>query len=298
MGDNLKNESTKIKRKGVKVQSITAKKRNKDQSMTRSRSAATQQPGQAMEQTEEITEVNLEQKCKTNDQEKLSRDQRNVITKQGMNYNAQLDLNANKGQKGDRTSKVSAKKSKVVDDRMIPFGYERRTVVMEGDLRNDKKVTNSIVDDVYEEMDGIQVSVNPADDEFDTDSQLESENEYTQEAGPSTVSSKQKLTRSESLRQDPEIQKWVMELVQEKVQKELATTTSSSRKNTATGKNDNGGQNTIQENDGITSPLIQQGIKSPSDTTIYMPALRKGVQTNNALDRISDFVENIRIEQK
>ena len=38
-------------------------------------------------------------------------------------------------------------------------------------------------------------------------------------------------------------------------------------------------------------------IKSLSDTTIYAPALRKGFEHNDALNQISNFVENIRLEQ-
>ena len=39
-------------------------------------------------------------------------------------------------------------------------------------------------------------------------------------------------------------------------------------------------------------------IKSPSDTTLYSPVLKKGVVRNNLIDKISDFVENIRISDR
>ena len=39
-------------------------------------------------------------------------------------------------------------------------------------------------------------------------------------------------------------------------------------------------------------------IESPSDTTLYSPVLKKGVVRNNLIDKISDFVENIRISDR
>ena len=38
-------------------------------------------------------------------------------------------------------------------------------------------------------------------------------------------------------------------------------------------------------------------VKSPSDSTLYTPALHKEVAQNNAVNQISNFVENIRFEQ-
>ena len=35
------------------------------------------------------------------------------------------------------------------------------------------------------------------------------------------------------------------------------------------------------------------GNKTPSDTTLYTPALRKGVETDGIINKISNFVENI-----
>ena len=37
-------------------------------------------------------------------------------------------------------------------------------------------------------------------------------------------------------------------------------------------------------------------IKSPSDTTLYTPVLKRGLQAKNAIDRISNFVESMRMQ--
>ena len=45
------------------------------------------------------------------------------------------------------------------------------------------------------------------------------------------------------------------------------------------------------------SPVVT-GIKSPSDTTLYTPALKKNKQVSNAIERISDFVESMRLTDR
>ena len=44
--------------------------------------------------------------------------------------------------------------------------------------------------------------------------------------------------------------------------------------------------------------LCDRIVKSPSDTTLYTPTLKKGTETNNVIDHISDFVEMIRIQEQ
>ena len=48
----------------------------------------------------------------------------------------------------------------------------------------------------------------------------------------------------------------------------------------------------------VTEPVhAQMGtVKSPSDTTLYTPAMKKRVEGTNMINRISDFVESIRLE--
>ena len=50
----------------------------------------------------------------------------------------------------------------------------------------------------------------------------------------------------------------------------------------------------------IETPIKLIGVatvKSPSDSTIYTPALRKAKETDNLIEKISDFVESVRLEE-
>ena len=51
-------------------------------------------------------------------------------------------------------------------------------------------------------------------------------------------------------------------------------------------------------NVGGNVPQRTSVIKSPSDSTIYTPALRQCRVNENAIDQISDFVDNIRLQSK
>ena len=92
------------------------------------------------------------------------------------------------------------------------------------------------------------------------------------------------LSKKEQFKNDPEVQQWVKELVQENLQKERSWSMVSGM-----------GSPEVREIISDT-PQTKPGIKSPSNSTIYTTALKRGVENNNVIDRISDFVDSIRLE--
>ena len=120
-----------------------------------------------------------------------------------------------------------------------------------------------------EEGDGIDVDVSPSDEERfpdNEDSDVNEEdrfevNENLDDDATTQASFETEVTfnRKEMLRKDPEVQRLVQELVKEKLKAEK---TAGSGK--ATGK---------------TIPNVPH-IKSPSDTTVYAPALRHSLEVN------------------
>ena len=74
---------------------------------------------------------------------------------------------------------------------------------------------------------------------------------------------------------------------------------SRSRSRSQPGKDDrqfeSPGNNRNSRGKGLKDKVL---IKSPSDTTLHSPVLKKGIVRNNLIDKISDFVENIWISDR
>ena len=95
---------------------------------------------------------------------------------------------------------------------------------------------------------------------------------------------------------DPVVRNLLKELVNEKVEQEISAfrkAEEAKKKKTQKGKKV---VNTPQTKVRIAGPHTI--VKSPSDTTLYRPALRKEQTnyTNNLINKISDFVDSIRME--
>ena len=43
---------------------------------------------------------------------------------------------------------------------------------------------------------------------------------------------------------------------------------------------------------------MQEHIKSPSDTTLYTPVLKKGVENDALISKISNFIEGLRLQDE
>ena len=166
--------------------------------------------------------------------------------------------------------------------------------------------------------DGIIVSVNASDDEFGSETGSEDEeNENMDDVVDNgdvrkismrddvfndsisadleiTFHAKKKQTLSKAdLKDDPEVQSMVQEMVKERIAEELknyeGVFSARSRKGDK--------ESTTPKGNNLQNSQVVSPVKSPSDTTIYRPALCKGEENANQLIKcISDFVENIRIE--
>ena len=147
--------------------------------------------------------------------------------------------------------------------------------------------------------DGIQVQVNDSEDDFGNESEYEDSSdssgssEYDSD-DDSFEDSQNAVFTDEShiedqVRSNPEIQKIVKAMVREELKEEK-------RKEKKMGKASkiNNSRNTPVMNRKNPNSLV----KSPSDTTLYMPALHKTSGNNpDLVDKISEFVEGIRIEE-
>ena len=89
---------------------------------------------------------------------------------------------------------------------------------------------------------------------------------------------------AQQLANNPSVKQLLNQLVNEKVEAELAR-----RGRTE----DAGKKKRSTSNKGNDRSLI----KSPSDTTIYVPALQRGRETQNAITKISNFVETMRLDR-
>ena len=152
--------------------------------------------------------------------------------------------------------------------------------------------------------DGLQMLVDPHEDTFDSEEEMSSQDDSSdsqsdsegdplakEETQASTTGSgrQPKLTAADKvseLSKDPEVQDYLMELVEKQVKKSLDKVKAGGK--SAPPRNMKEGNQVNLEKEDL--------IKSPSDTTLYTPTFRKGVQENAIIDKISNFVESIRIE--
>ena len=146
------------------------------------------------------------------------------------------------------------------------------------------------------EHDGIDVGVNTSDDEFQV-SEAESEEEdgavtssESSSSGDNSSSEEEEEDPEEQfikLSKHPRVQKILSDLVDQKVEQKVAETVGAARKHKdkkKKGKKD-------KHNKGKSNEQLN---KSPSDTTLYRPALRKGVEQDDIVNRISNFVDSLR----
>ena len=200
--------------------------------------------------------------------------------------------------------------------------------------RNDLSLNNEGQDDLDRfdvPQDGIMINVNPMDDNFlsdqdvshgqdminehksdgsdDSSSESETESESSgseMESGEvsdggldkkrrrrmSNSSNKQLtiLAKLADLKDDPEVEDYINQLVQKNLRKSLE----------GKQKEQNGSKVQTPNNKIVMVNKIANNrgdiAKSPSDMTLYTPALNKGVREVNMVDRISNFVEEIRLE--
>ena len=127
-----------------------------------------------------------------------------------------------------------------------------------------------------------------------------------------TGDGKSKSDKFQSLKDDPEFQKYLDQAVAEKLDKERTILIQQIKGNEGNDENANGNANVTpyKMSKRVAQPILNSNVvKSPSDTTIYAPGLNKNVspgtlnrlQSNKLgrlanIDKISEFVAQIRLE--
>ena len=166
--------------------------------------------------------------------------------------------------------------------------------------------------------DGVEIEIDPREDQYGDDersiddeeeefsdeqvdhhvnSSSEIESEYESETGSSSESSSEDEVMTEKeklklLRKDPGVRKLIDHLVGEKLSKEKKRYKKNKGKNNV--KNPKSGKNLklITKAD-KTKPPVKNVIKSPSDTTLYTPALRKDINVGqNLLEKLNQWGQN------
>ena len=199
-----------------------------------------------------------------------------------------------------------------------------RSLVETDEFNNFDKMLSDNYTELANDEDGVVVGVRALEDEFESDSEDEDHDrsrpdtsvtkipqENTQRndgndpiVGTSGVTS---LTRNAGSSND--LQEMLLnQLVNEQVKRQLAEEKCKAAKRAIAEANlkslEKSGQVTTPEK--VTTPKQAMGkdstlLKSPSDTTIYAPLLSKISNVNDAnalIDQISNFVENIRVEEQ
>ena len=194
-----------------------------------------------------------------------------------------------------------------------------------------------ILNDLSTEFDGIQMQVNDSEDEFDADP-IEGAEYQTSESGSSGSESEPEDTSSpvhklsqqmvdssdddppveqirglprgrpeaaatpernirELVKNDPYVQQMVKDMVVESIKEERAKQSNAKGNSGQPVSGKSIVRNHVPEE--IRFNDNQAGrIKLPSDTTLYTPALKQNKDNNFIIDKISNFVESVRMEQR
>ena len=179
------------------------------------------------------------------------------------------------------------------------------------------------------EVEGIKVAVTASEDEFDYDSEFETEQsdksddesrrELIGSNRDTSINSEVQFRRStgenhETVRKDldvnseeeamqllarnPHIKNLFKRMIRKEIQEEKEVTKNNRGKTGMENLNEETKQSTPKKM-GRENQERSNLIKSPSDTTLYTPALKKlnpGMGDNDLIERISNFVEGIRME--
>ena len=168
-------------------------------------------------------------------------------------------------------------------DRLIEPLNPRTSNVEDGEIPDNDN------DDVLYEGDGIDVNVNTSDDDFQDDVKSDEGSEVVIRKLSKDEEDAQIAEEVEQWKCNPAVMKFFQEIMQgsmdEMTQPENPRNNSSSQDQHRTKNNTKGKTN--------KSPVVA-AIKSPSDMTIYQPAFKRGNESNDLLNKISNFVENIR----
>ena len=234
-----------------------------------------------------------------------------------------MSQNKEENQVPDR-NKVSNKQNSSEEDQIDDVqpneaSSTERSLISRSSVDPNNRTKNDLFDPEEGSIpgDGIDVMINPLDDEFqeeynaqtlDQEGQIEEQNNFAtpvqrQDEDPEISFSAKKQYLKEEIRKDPQLKRLFQEVLAE----------DGSRRKSA--KDPAATKGTAKPNITATTPLTDKTdkdritetrrripvIKSPSGTTIYTPALKKIQQNNETsklIQKISNFVETIRIESE
>ena len=190
------------------------------------------------------------------------------------NNNAVPDVN--------RTTRSKSKLSKVNKVTQSEFDSVEKLTdaemnkIDQVDITNDDKILSDSEEEGEVDHDGIEVDVQPAEDDLDRDMQP-------------NQSVMQRLTKEDllKLKDDPYFQRIVDQMLDEKLK-------------AISDKTDSPVVTTTPATKSKPSPIRVPGIKSPSDSTLYTPAVQRMTnvkQTDYLLNKITSFVEGIRMDE-
>ena len=182
-------------------------------------------------------------------------------------------------------------------------------------FKESSKLSDIFLDSQEIDHDGVEVNadIRPSDDEYNCSEDEDDVESDTKEGEiPSTITNAvddeaisdgepdnevvltdKKNNLRVQLKRDPQLREMFKELVDERIEKLTGNTVKGNSKN-------NGVEVVAREQSKAETPIRNKSpvIKSPSDTTIYTPALKKGREQDNLINKISNFVESIRLESQ
>ena len=164
---------------------------------------------------------------------------------------------------------------------------------------------NNKEDNELLDVDGMQYAVNPNEDQFDSEIDEEEfsdgavDDEVSDEEDPGSPvklhavadNGDEKEEKIQFIESDPDVQDYIEKLAEKRVHKRLSE---------QEGKDLEQNQEINQQERTNKEMREQQTlIKSPSDTTLYTPVLKKGFrETNQVISKISDFVDSMRLNEE
>ena len=160
--------------------------------------------------------------------------------------------------------------------------------------------------------DGVELSIHGSEDEFGDDGDETEPGEIPpseeEAATPAVNLNNNKSTKLEKLkqwRQDPDFKEFLNEILDERDGTNSGKGRKGMNPNLLRNENEGLSNNVVRnhtESYSKSSPkamvarAVAPAIKSPSDTTIYSPGLRKASNDITLIDKISNFVESIRLD--
>ena len=312
MGRKQKAKVSRTKRKHQEDANAAAGMLNKRQKVTGPIKATKQRIAMATKAKQQQTQEEFSPVAETVNKRGSLRSA-SKTTDVGLNNNAQMEVPPAPKVGGDDAAKlIRSRKGDPSKERSPPIpctskADNSKSVKEKGVAKKVRAVCADVSSDEEGELedydrDSVQVAVNASDDDYSYDSESQSESESDMSGSDELsdgesesdhevqVRGRERRSRSRSrarghpdwqqeLKENPDAQRYIDQIVAAKVKKQLARAS-----------------RTPERKGREIGPPKGPGIKSPSDTTLYAPALSRKSRDNNVINRISNFVEGMRLD--